>query len=84
MELGDKKGADLELLALQHKLNFMNISKQSLDFVPRGTSFVEVTLAGDLIRIPRWLFLPFASLSDHPFLYFEVESKTVPSFRAQD
>jgi len=28
-----------------------------------------------LVKMPRWLFLPFL-LSDHPFLYFEVESKT--------
>jgi hypothetical protein len=37
---------------------------------------VDVTLAGDLVKMPRWLFLPFASPSDHSFLYFEVESKT--------
>ncbi len=74
----DKKGSELELLALKHKLNVMNTNKQYLDFVPGGTSFVDVSLAGDLVRI--WFLLPFAPLSDHHFLYFEIESTTIPSF----
>jgi hypothetical protein len=72
----DPKGVNLESLVLMHKLNFINVNKQHLEFIPGGTCFVDVTLAGDLVKMPIWLFLPFASPSDHSFLYFEVESKT--------
>ncbi|EFX74931.1 hypothetical protein DAPPUDRAFT_323906 [Daphnia pulex] len=43
----DPKGVDLESLVLMHKLNFINVNKQHLEFIPGGTSFVDVTLAGD-------------------------------------
>ncbi len=69
----DQKGSDLETLILRNKLNVVNVSKESLDFVPAGTGFIDLTLAGDQVVIPRWLFLPLPSLSDHPFLFFEIK-----------
>ena len=64
----DQKGIDFEQLALVSKLNVMNATLDSLKFVPGGTSFVDVTLAGDEVKLHSWRFLPFASLSDHPFI----------------
>jgi hypothetical protein len=48
-----------------------------LDFVPGGTAFVDITLTGDQVNVSRWLFLPTPSLSDHPYLYFDV---LIPTF----
>lgn len=73
----NEKGVELERLVLHSKLNVVNVDKQHLDFVPGGTAFVDVTLAGDHVKVRRWLFLPFPSLSDHPFLYFEIEPSSV-------
>jgi hypothetical protein len=44
-----------------------------LDFIPGGTSFVDITLAGGQVNVTRWLFLSMPSLSDHLYIYFEVE-----------
>ena len=49
-----------------------NVPSKELDFVPAGTSFIDVTLTGDSISLVKWLFLPFASMSDHPLIFFEV------------
>ncbi len=76
----DQKGLDFEQLVLINNLNVLNVPIDSLEFVPGGTSFVDVTLAGDRVSLIRWLFLPFASLSDHPFIYFELENNCVPAF----
>ena len=41
---------------------------------PWGTSFIDITLAGNRAHIPRWSYLAMPSLSDHPYIYFEVET----------
>ena len=69
----DSRGRELEDLITRHKLNIANRPRADLDFVPKGTSFVDITLAGDKIVVSRWLYLAFPSLSDHPYIYFEVE-----------
>ena len=76
----DQKGIDFEQLALVSKLNVMNATLDSLNFVPGGTSFVDVTLAGDEVKLHSWRFLPFASLSDHPFIYFETGASSSLNF----
>jgi hypothetical protein len=68
----DSRGSDLEALILHHKLNIVNKPCADLDFVPGGTSFIDVTLAGDRVNILRWSYLAMPSLSDHPYIYFEV------------
>lgn len=69
----DSRGRDLEALTIKHKLNIANRPRADLDFVPTGTSFVDITLAGDQIVVSRWQYLAIPSLSDHPYIYFEVE-----------
>ena len=76
----DQKDTDFEQLALVSKLNVMNATIDSLKFVPGGTSFVDVTLAGDQVKLHCWRFLPFASLSDHPFIYFEIDASSPLNF----
>jgi hypothetical protein len=68
----DSHGRELENLITRHKLNIVNRPHADLDFIPKGTSFVDITLAGDQIVVSRWLYLAFPSLSDHPYIYFEV------------
>ncbi len=69
------KDLDFEQLAFTNKIEREKCRYCSLDFVPGGTSFVDVALTGDNIDLTRWLFLPFASLSDHPFVYLELAVK---------
>ncbi|KAI9551053.1 hypothetical protein GHT06_007657 [Daphnia sinensis] len=68
----DKRGSDLESLLVCSRLNIVNRSLTELNFVPAGTSFVDLTLAGDQISVLHWLFLSIPSLSDHPYIYFEI------------
>jgi hypothetical protein len=60
-------------LTIREKLNIANRPRADLNFVPKGTPFVYITLAGDQIVVSRWLYLGFSSISDHPYIYFEVE-----------
>lgn len=48
------RGKDLEMLSFNSKLTVANAPCETLDFVPTGTSFVDVTLRGD--QIAKWLF----------------------------
>lgn len=73
----DHRGSDLENLLIDYKLNVAKQPLESLEFIPGGTSFVDLTLTGDRINLSRWLFLATPSLSDHPYVYFEV---TLSSF----
>ena len=68
----DHKGYNFESIFQSRKLNIVNVPKADLDFVPRGTSFVDITVAGDRVNVTRWIFLELHSLSDHPYIYFEV------------
>ena len=61
------------------KVNIANVAREHLVFVPTSTSFVDLTLYGDRVDIQSWSFLSIPSLSDHPYMYFEVNSvKPVP------
>ena len=53
-------------------MNIVNRPREDLPFIPGGTTFDDVTLAGDLTRISRWMYLAMPSLSDHPYIYLEV------------
>ncbi|KAK4013612.1 hypothetical protein OUZ56_026165 [Daphnia magna] len=43
-----------------------------------GTSFLDITLGTDDIVTPHWFFPTFPSLSDHPFIYYEIMRATSP------
>jgi hypothetical protein len=68
----DRKGVELEGILLECGLNVLNRNRSELDFVPSGTSFLDITLGTDDIVSPRWFFPTIPSLSDHPFIYFEI------------
>jgi hypothetical protein len=51
----DSRGRELEDLITWHKLNIVNRPRADLDFLPKGTSFVDITLTGDQIVVSRWL-----------------------------
>jgi hypothetical protein len=68
----DRKGVELEGILLECGLNVLNRNRSELDFVPSGTSFLDITLGTDDIVSPRWFFPTIPSLSDLPFIYFEI------------
>ncbi len=70
--LTDRKGLELESILSDYRLNLANVPICDLDFIPGGTSFVDQTFAGDGVTISRWFFLSIPSLSDHPYIYFEM------------
>lgn len=49
------------------------MTRADLDFTPKGTSFVDINLAGDQIVVSSWLYLAIPFCSDHPYIYFKVE-----------
>nr|CAH0112580.1 unnamed protein product [Daphnia galeata] len=69
----DHKGVDFESFMSETNLQLANLNASELDFVPGGTTFVDVTAIGGKIIVSRWFFASIPSLSDHPFIYFEVD-----------
>ncbi|KZR96258.1 Uncharacterized protein APZ42_009505, partial [Daphnia magna] len=68
----DKKGAELEHLIIKNNLNVANVPNSKLEYIPSKTSKVDVTLYGDKVKISGWKFLNTVSLSDHPYIHFEL------------
>jgi hypothetical protein len=69
----DKRGELLEELIEKKNLNILNKPKNKLKYIPIRTGMVDITLAGDDPKIISWKFLRDDSLSDHPYIYFEIE-----------
>jgi hypothetical protein len=69
----DHKGVDFESFMSETNLQLANLNASELDFVPGETTFVDVTAIGGKIIVSRWFFPSIPSLSDHPFIYFEVD-----------
>lgn len=53
----DKRGEKLETLLVCSNLIVSNHPLVQLDFVPDEISFVDLTIAGDQVKIQRWLLL---------------------------
>lgn len=68
----DAKGVELECLIHSENLSIINSNTSDLDFTPGGTSFLDVTLAGDKVVVSHWFFPSIPSLSDHPYIYFKI------------
>lgn len=71
--LSDKRGWEFEPMLAYFIFNVVNRSKTELDFSPSGTGFVDLTLVGDKVRVHRWLYLATPSISDHPYIFFEID-----------
>ncbi|KZS12011.1 Uncharacterized protein APZ42_023102 [Daphnia magna] len=54
---------------------FCNVQMKA---VASGTSFLDITLGTDDTVTPHWFFPTFPSLSDHPFIYYEIMRATSP------
>jgi hypothetical protein len=74
----DKKGKELENLVAHFRLKVANAKAASLKFVPAGTAFVDFTLLGGDIIMTSWKFLHDNSLSDHPYIFFELSQPFYP------
>jgi hypothetical protein len=68
----DKKGKELENLVSRFHLKIGNAKLASLNFIPAGTAFVDVTLVGCDLELNHWYFLKDHSLSDHPYILFDL------------
>jgi len=66
---------------LSNQLDLLNVPAAELAWVPPGTSFIDVTLAGDEVfpHLQNWKYLDFHSLSDHPYIYFTIAGHHHPS-----
>ncbi len=64
---------------------FLNEDPNECSFTPVGTSFIDITLAGDKIANTSWSYLDFPSLSDHPYITFNFSlfSPSRPKLRTQ-
>ena len=71
----DKKGSEVEDFLLKHNLTILNTTKTEFCFIPRDTSFVDVTAKRDNIEVSNWKFLSVVSSSDHPYVYGQKRSK---------
>ncbi|KZS07320.1 Uncharacterized protein APZ42_028989 [Daphnia magna] len=71
-KLTNSRGIELELLIAKHFLCILNRPLAELEFVPAGTSFIDISLAGSAITSSRWFFPTIPSFSDHPYIYFVV------------
>ncbi len=67
---------ELEDILFSLHLSILNRPRDELDYVPLGTSMVDLTLCGDEIDITDWSFLDYDSLSDHPFIFFKTKTVT--------
>lgn len=67
----DSKGASMESAITAKKLNILNRDPDECEFTPVGTSFIDITLAGDKIANNSWSYLDLPSLSDHPYITFD-------------
>ena len=68
----DRNGRELEKLFHEDSLNIENKPLTQLKFIPPSTSFLDITLTGPKAQCIKWLYSSYESLSDHPFIYFEI------------
>jgi len=66
----DRKGSEVESLLSSSSLSIANVELSSLDHVPLGTGFVDITALGDGASVEYWHFPNLPSLSDHPYIMF--------------
>ena len=73
----DEDGRHLEDFILSYNLNIINPPKENLRFIPQGTTFVDITIAGTGIamKVAEWQYVTKPSLSDHFYIYFTVNFK---------
>ena len=69
----DGKGSELENFIEKNNLNVIKKPKSKLTYIPKHTSMIDVTIAGDKPKVKSWEYLKEDSLSDHPYIYFEIE-----------
>ena len=76
------RGRELESLLARFPLYVCNLPADSLQFAPAETSFIDVTLAGNSVEVHNWHFPDIPSLSDHPFISFELPCSSRRSARS--
>jgi len=76
------RGRELESLLTRFPLNVCNVPAASLAFAPIETSFIDVTLVGNAVIIDNWHFPDIPSLSDHPFIAYDLSCSAPQSARS--
>ncbi|EFX69741.1 hypothetical protein DAPPUDRAFT_113390 [Daphnia pulex] len=73
------RGTELESVISDNCLQIFNQHLDQLSFVPDGTSFLDLTLAGSSVKSSRWFFPSIPSMSYHPYIYFEIDQRSTSS-----
>jgi hypothetical protein len=81
----DQKGTELLDIILNKEFSIANTLLEDLSVIPQNTTFVDVTLAGNNIgdKISNWHYLDLPSLSDHPFIGFDLALQPRKTSRIQ-
>ena len=69
----DNKGLELENFITMNNLKVVNVKIKKLDYIPLRTGKVDVTLFGDKLNVLDGKILDMVSLSDHPYIFYELE-----------
>jgi Endonuclease-reverse transcriptase len=72
----NNRGRELEALLANFPLHVANVRVAGLTFIPPETQSIDITLVGNSVPIQNWHFPDIPSLSDHPYIYFELTSST--------
>lgn len=68
--VSNAKGLSLEAAISSNNLHLLNRKLPECPITPIGTSFIDITLAGDNKNSNFWAYLDLPSLSDHPYIAF--------------
>lgn len=69
----DQRGRELERLLDQYDMHLASPPLYKLKYIPENYTFIDVTLGGENIQFHDWKFWE-DSLSDHPYVFFQVWS----------
>ena len=82
----DPKGRELERFLAANPLHIVN-KKPAEDSCPfLKTTFIDLTLAGENILgfVKGWKYLDMPSLSDHPFIFFNIDVTPIKKMKSSD
>ena len=76
----DQRGRELERLLDQYDMHLASPPLYKLKYIPENYTFIDVTLGGENIQFHDWKFWE-DSLSDHPYIFFQVCTYGCVSFQ---
>ena len=71
-ETNNDRGKTLLYYLQRWNLKVINSPESALNYIPRDTAFVDVTLKGENVNVSGWKYLRRDFMSDHPCIQFDV------------